>query len=1514
MSSDGRFVTFESRNSNLVPGIINNQWNLFVRNVQSGTTALVDVTPSGTSGNAGLGTLRSAMTPDGRYVAFDSYASDLTSDPTNGFENVFVRDLQTGTTRLVSVNNSGTGGGFGYSYFPQITPDGRYVLFGSFANNLIQGTLSSRGGNLFVRDMVTNTTMLVTYNSTNTDGSNNGADEGAVITPDGRYIAFSSVATNLVNGFGDGTHDNVYVRDLVAGQTVPVSVASSGSGGGNNNSFNSSISDGGRYVVFDSTASNLVAGKTTNREDIFERDLVAQTTNLVSVNLSGVSGNADSFRTSTSSDGRYVAFESHASDLVSNDNNNTNDVFVRDMLAGTTALVSENRAGTGSANGYSYFPVFSSDSSSVAFVSYATDLVSGVTVNHGDVFVRHLTSGTTSLVSINQSGTGGGDFTSQDPLVVNANGSLIAFSSYASNLVSGVMSGLGDVFLRNLAAATTTLVSARDPSLPSITGNGGSSIQNPLKHRTDVSSDGRYVVFTTYASNLVPGDKNGTQDVFARDTWNATTALVSVNQSGTGSGNGPSYDPSISADGRYVAFTSTASDLVSGANNGTEQVFVRDLVNGTTSLVSVNRSGTGAGNGASNDAVIAANGRYVVFDSTASDLVANDNNNTVDVFERDLVGLTTALVSVNVNGTSGDAGSAGAVVTPDGRYVSFLSVANDLVFAPISNQQEVFRRDMVAGTTQMISVDNGGVPGNSFSQDQVITPDGRYVAFQSYADNLPGVTPGGGQQNVFVRDVQAGTTTLVSINSTNAGSGNRNSQDAVISDDGRYVAFDSWASNLVNGDNNTFEVDVFVRDLINGTTALISVNRSGTPSGGEFPALSADGRYVSFMSYASLVQTPTSLSNIYMRDLTAGVTTLLTPNDNSYAGEFDFTNRPMMTPDAQHVVFSSDSSSLVSNDFNQSTDVFLWSNGASVAASFVVAGYPSPATSGVSGTFTVTAKDSNGHVVTGYTGTVHFTSSDPQAILPSDYTFTNVDGGRHTFSATLETAGTQSLTATDTLTASITGTEAGILVKPASFFVSGFPSPTTAGVAHSFSVTAENGNGTTATGYTGTVHVTSTDGQALLPADYTFTGTDAGVHTFAATLKTAGSQTLTAADLALTSVTGAESGIIVNAAALSKLAVTGYPSPTVAGIAHSFTVAAQDAYGNTVTSYLGTVHFTSTDKKAVLPANYTFVVGDAGLHSFSATLKTGGTQAITGKDTIKTTITGTESGIIVDPAATNHLKVSAPASSTAGMAFSITVTALDPYGNITPNYTGTVHFTSSDKKAMLPANYTFTGTDVGVHFFTNAVTLKTAGSQTVTATDTVTATITGKTSIKVSAAAVDHLKVAAPSSSTAGTAFSITVTAQDVYNNTVTTYTGTIHFTSSDSQAILPVDYTFISTDKGVHTFSNGVTLKTAGTQTVTATDTMTATVTGSATVTVKAVLAGAVKFSATSSVISTAPTPTGPVDDWLFASDFASAIAGFQGNEQVAAFSAPLNANGLFWTNFNQDAIMDLTGGEQMN
>jgi hypothetical protein len=291
------------------------------------------------------------------------------------------------------------------------------------------------------------------------------------------------------------------------------------------------------------------------------------------------------------------------------------------------------------------------------------------------------------------------------------------------------------------------------------------------------------------------------------------------------------------------------------------------------------------------------------------------------------------------------------------------------------------------------------------------------------------------------------------------------------------------------------------------------------------------------------------------------------------------------------------------------------------------------------------------------------------------------------------------------------------------FTVSGFPSSTTAGVAGSFTVTAKNADGSIDTGYTGTVHFTSSDGQAGLPADYTFTAGDGGSHTFSATLKTAGTQSITAADTTTGGPAGNETGITVNSAAASTMSVAGFPSSTTAGVAGYITVTLKDIYGNLANSYTGTVHFTSSDGKASLPANYIFTASDAGVHTFSAILKTAGTQWISAADTTNSGLASTQSGITVNPAAASQFIIAAPSTVSAGVAFSLTVKVEDVYGNVVTGYRGTVHFSSTDNKATLPANYTFTAADNGVHTFTGLI-LRKRGNQKITITDTRNSSLT----------------------------------------------------------------------------------------------------------------------------------------------------------------------------------------------
>jgi len=398
-----------------------------------------------------------------------------------------------------------------------------------------------------------------------------------------------------------------------------------------------------------------------------------------------------------------------------------------------------------------------------------------------------------------------------------------------------------------------------------------------------------------------------------------------------------------------------------------------------------------------------------------------------------------------------------------------------------------------------------------------------------------------------------------------------------------------------------------------------------------------------------------------------------------------------------------------------------------LASSLLLSGFPTATTAGAVGNLTVTAQQSDGTTDTAYGGTISFSSSDVQAGLPANYTFVAADQGVHTFNVALDTAGTQSLTATDTGSTSITGTESSIAVSPAtvsSLAVSGLASPSTAGSAGTVNVTAKDAYGNVATGYTGTVHFSTSDARAGLPSDYTFTAADAGIHSFSVTLKTAGSQSVTATDTHTGSLSGNQSDITVNPAAASSFVVSGFASSITAGTAGTVTVTAQDAYGNVATGYSGTVQVTSSDSQAGLPASYTFVAADAGVHSFSATLKTAGTQALSATDTASTSITGSESGIAVNPASATSLVLSGfPTAVTASVTNTVTITAADPYGNTATGYLGTVHFSSSDAQATLPANYTFNTADAGVHVF--SATLATTGTESLTVTDTSTNSVTG---------------------------------------------------------------------------------------------------------------------------------------------------------------------------------------------
>ncbi|HYJ68973.1 MAG TPA: PxKF domain-containing protein [Nocardioidaceae bacterium] len=360
-----------------------------------------------------------------------------------------------------------------------------------------------------------------------------------------------------------------------------------------------------------------------------------------------------------------------------------------------------------------------------------------------------------------------------------------------------------------------------------------------------ISADGRYVAFVSLAPNLVPGDTNGRQDVFVRDRSTGETSRVSVSSAGTQAADGNVIDVAISSDGRYVAFVSTASNLVPGDAFATYDAFVHDRSLGTTSRVA-----------ATADVEISGDGRFVV---TVGPVGSSHNG----VLVHDRTTGTTTVASILPDGSSPTTSAQLPAISADGRFVAFQA----------STPAQAYVRDMLLGQTVRVSVATDGTPGNQGSSHLAVSGGGRFVAFHSLATNLvPADT--NGVRDTFVHDTVTGATTRVNVSSGGSQANNVLSNDdgrPSISADGRYVAFSSTATNLVAGDTSSVP-DVFVHDRLTHETTRVSVSSTGAQANhySVEPAISADGSYVAFSSRASnLVAGDTNgLEDIFVRQLT----------------------------------------------------------------------------------------------------------------------------------------------------------------------------------------------------------------------------------------------------------------------------------------------------------------------------------------------------------------------------------------------------------------------------------------------------------------------------------------------------------------------------------------------------------------------------------------------------------------------------------------------------------------------
>jgi Tol biopolymer transport system component len=420
-------------------------------------------------------------------------------------------------------------------------------------------------------------------------------------------------------------------------ETILISRATGlGANGADGTSANPSTSTDGRYVAFDSLAKNLSGDDADAYQDVFVRDTVTNTTTLISRQTGTApmnGGDGDSTEPSISADGRFVAFISNAENL-SGDDVTPYDIFVRDTATNTTTLVSRatGTAPMNGADGLSAGAAISADGRYVAFSSNGDNLSPDDVNSIPNIFVRDTATNTTTLIS-RQTGTAamnGGDFGSSNP-AISSDGRYVAFESFAKNLSGDDGDGYQDIFLRDTATNTTSLISRAGGVAPL---NGA----NNTSDSPSISADGRFVAFSSSGDNLSAGDVNSLPDIFLRDTQANTTARIS-RQSGTDPTNGAnfdSYNPSVSADARFVAFSSYASNL-SSDDKPVADIFVRDTQANTTTLIS-RATGTAAMNGGDDNSVspsISADGTIVAFGSRADNLSGDDDNNVVfNIFAR----------------------------------------------------------------------------------------------------------------------------------------------------------------------------------------------------------------------------------------------------------------------------------------------------------------------------------------------------------------------------------------------------------------------------------------------------------------------------------------------------------------------------------------------------------------------------------------------------------------------------------------------------------------------------------------------------------------------------------------------------------------------------------------------------------------------------------------------------------------------------------------------------------------
>ena len=926
ISADGSTVLFESTSTDLVQGHGPSGNNLYRYDVASGVVSLVSHTAKDPLAYATTnGSFDARISDDGKTLIYTSTSNNVVGGvvDTNNAEDLFVYNANSNSSRLVThIAGSVSATASSISLVPgsaSISGNGAKIVYYSNLTNLVTGQVDvNQMRDLFIYDVATSVTSLVSHSSTSVTSTGNGLPgDGKVrtsISADGGLVVYDTLSTDVVEAVTDNNgQTDTYLYETATGKNSLITVSATNSlQTGNGGSFDPVISADGSEIALRSAATDLINGLTLNSAVPLYLYMVGQSQPTLITHVPG------------------------------------------------SPLVAASDAPNSSV--YDPAPKFSNDGLTIVYAGPYTNLASGQIDTNGivDTFLYHVGSDTSDLVShaatslittSNFLGTNAGG------LFVSGDGSKVLFQSTSSNLDGDVSDGnvSPDVFVYDSASRVNVLISHRFQQ-PSASAYGSSSenvSDSSGYYDRVVSQDGTYVVFASDAPNVVPGqvDNNRGTDIFVRNTRTNITRLVShaVGVFDSTAANTPSTGKfSISDDGQTIVFSSSATDLTADAYSetdiGTEQIFAYDVSTELVTLVSHAAGSTSASNGLASNPHISGNGAKVVYESSASNLFPNQVGSSEDgIYVFDIASNSTVIVS-HVAGSSSTVAAAaylspaGVTISRDGSTIAYYSTARDLISDQIDPNStiDLFVYHVNNGVNKLVTHPAGSpetASGTTSYSVPSISDDGNWIA---YADDAQNVVAGesdsnGGLRDVYLYSGQTNTSTLVSRKfGTTTVTSSGDSSSPSLSGDGTKVSFLSTSNDLASGLTTLNTSQVYVYDTNTGLCTLVSHSSSSdtTASSGTVASayLSGNGTKIVFQStgdnLVAGVSDTNSASDIFQYDLTTRKNVLLShASGNDYASGNSGSQNPSIATDGSLAVFETSASDLFAYDENQSTDV-----------------------------------------------------------------------------------------------------------------------------------------------------------------------------------------------------------------------------------------------------------------------------------------------------------------------------------------------------------------------------------------------------------------------------------------------------------------------------------------------------------------------------------------------------------------------------------------------------------------